>query len=300
MNVGAFGLLRMNAGEPGCARARMIARAISQRFAIVMSEAGEDQQTIAERLEGFQCGSELEARAFRGGRPVLHDDAVGCVKERGPPDRRGRRLSAGTMESSSGRATAAPMPRNMVRRERAFIRSPPHLKWYAIHDSEDNRGKTVVVVRCLAADGAHRGLVVRFEAPAQSVCQHLRGTGTRRTRRAGRERLSSSPPAHSIAVPSGSAPDASICRAAFLGSESPDGIVLFERKPSGSSLRMAGSTGAVGAMFFQLLAQASGGVRRAIGQRRNVRAAAEAAERPGCFRESICRAARETCASDKT
>ena len=66
-------------------------------------------------------------------------------------------VSAGTIASSSGKATVAPMPRSTVRREIAFLvtimsvtslltrdqrRRAAHLKWIAVHDRQ-NRSTTI-------------------------------------------------------------------------------------------------------------------------------------------------------------
>ena len=54
LDVGAFRLLGMHAGEPGGARARMVARAIAQRFAVVVLQPAQHQQSVA---EGFDAAS---------------------------------------------------------------------------------------------------------------------------------------------------------------------------------------------------------------------------------------------------
>ena len=66
----ALGLLGMHAGEPGGARARMVARAIAQRAAVDLRQAAEHHHVLAERLQRLHGGRELEAGAFGRGRPA--------------------------------------------------------------------------------------------------------------------------------------------------------------------------------------------------------------------------------------
>src|SRR5579862_5034552 len=77
--------------------------------------------------------------------------------------------NAGVIESSTGRAMAAPKPCRKVRRARdrlvmnilaILLGSPPHLKWYAIHHPQNQRGKSLVIGCHFAPDLTQRGLVV--------------------------------------------------------------------------------------------------------------------------------------------
>src|SRR5262245_2187650 len=76
--------------------------------------------------------------------------------------------SAGTMLSSSGNATAAPRPRNTVRREMAFfvtyISVAPanrrHTEGRALHDTSNQRRPAIAVGRRVARDLPHRRLIV--------------------------------------------------------------------------------------------------------------------------------------------
>src|ERR1700747_3760690 len=87
----------------------------------------------------------------------------------------------GGIESSRGRATAAPMPRRMARRDRDLLvmnilRRAPLLEWNAVDDTEDDGRETVV--RRMADDLADHGHVVRLEAAAECVGHQLLGHGT--------------------------------------------------------------------------------------------------------------------------
>src|SRR5687767_2009791 len=109
---------------------------------------------------------------------------------------------AGTIASSSGSASVAPRPRRTVRRSRAFFvmnmfdpqalgvrlwalaqsRKPkaltrrlPHPERRTLHDTDDERGEAIVVLRRIAHDCTHRGSVVVLDAASQRVRQHLLG-----------------------------------------------------------------------------------------------------------------------------
>ena len=114
----------MDAGQPRGALARMVARAIAQRAALHLRQAGEHGEVLAERLQRLHRGRELEARAFRGGHPLIQDHADRVIDK--PQADRGLRRhrrtdSAGIMESNSGRAKVVPRPRRNVRRGRDFL-----------------------------------------------------------------------------------------------------------------------------------------------------------------------------------
>ena len=64
VDVGAFGLLRMHAGQPRGARARVVAAAVAERAAVDLRQVAEHQHLVAERLKRLHRGVELEARAF--------------------------------------------------------------------------------------------------------------------------------------------------------------------------------------------------------------------------------------------
>ena len=84
-DVCAFGLLRMHAGEPRCARARVFAVAVAERFPLFLREAADDRQAIAIRRQRRENRRELELRARTLRRPeiegVVHRDAVRHVDE---------------------------------------------------------------------------------------------------------------------------------------------------------------------------------------------------------------------------
>ena len=50
---------------------------------------------------------------------------------------------------------------------------PSHLKWRAVNDGRNQRRQPIIVARRLAHDGAHRRLVVIFQAAAQRIHQQL-------------------------------------------------------------------------------------------------------------------------------
>src|SRR5580700_294473 len=83
---------------------------------------------------------------------------------------------AGVMASSTGRASTAPVPRRKARRgidflEITTIAYPPHLKWRAVDDAENDRRPALVIGGCLTRDPAHDRAVVLLEAAAQGVGQ---------------------------------------------------------------------------------------------------------------------------------
>ena len=75
----------------------MFAGAIEERATAVVGEAGEHEDVVAEGLEGLADAREVcreRDRAScgercRGGHPLVHDDAVGNVEERGSGGRCG-------------------------------------------------------------------------------------------------------------------------------------------------------------------------------------------------------------------
>src|SRR5690242_20045528 len=104
-------------------------------------------------------------------------------------------VCAGTMESSNGRAKDTPIPRRTVRRERCFLvmnialglliqvagnsigrrthilfRSS-HFERRTFHDSENERGKSVVVLGRFALDGANERHVVIVDHAADTISQ---------------------------------------------------------------------------------------------------------------------------------
>ena len=82
VDVRAFGLLGMDAGEPGGARARMVARAIAERAAVDLRQAAEHQSMFSRNgSSGFMVRRELEARALGRRESSAHDDPVRDVDE---------------------------------------------------------------------------------------------------------------------------------------------------------------------------------------------------------------------------
>ena len=71
MDVRAFGLLRMDAGQPGGARARVVAGAIAQRAAAVLHQVAEHQHLVAERLRAASWSEAISkpVPVFAGSQP---------------------------------------------------------------------------------------------------------------------------------------------------------------------------------------------------------------------------------------
>src|SRR5262249_61576116 len=98
-------------------------------------------------------------------------------------------VCAGTMESSSGSASAPPMPRKIVRLFRCFLVMNmlliplhggcvgllgfAHLERRAPHDAENEAGETIAVARGVAANGADHGHVVPLGHAAQTVGEQV-------------------------------------------------------------------------------------------------------------------------------
>src|SRR5262249_33479320 len=91
--------------------------------------------------------------------------------------------NAGIIASSSGRATAVPIPRSIVRRERDFLvtniffsspsslGSSSHFKWRALDDSRHQRPPPSILSRRIALDFSNGGGVVILQPAAQRVGQ---------------------------------------------------------------------------------------------------------------------------------
>src|SRR6185436_6747763 len=118
-------------------------------------------------------------------------------------------VSAGTIASRKGRASATPAPRRNVRRgmcsfliniERPFVASAfrrtssvldrlcAHLKLRALHYTQKYRRKAVVVFRSVAHDGAQLGHVLVLDAAAERVGHHLLGHHPDELRRIAQQR----------------------------------------------------------------------------------------------------------------
>ena len=94
-DVGAFGLLRVHAGEERRRGAHVIAGALAVgRKRRLVRQAGDDEQPVAERRERLEDRRQLEARAVGRRRPLLHLDAVRHVDDRQPARRRRTRPRA--------------------------------------------------------------------------------------------------------------------------------------------------------------------------------------------------------------
>src|SRR5580658_6730687 len=99
-----------------------------------------------------------------------------------------RAVNAGTMLSSSGNASAAPAPRNIARREMAFLKTimlglftslsnlhliigagRAHAERRAPDDPENNGGPAVILRRRIACNLADRRQIGVFDAAAERV-----------------------------------------------------------------------------------------------------------------------------------
>src|SRR5260370_13224501 len=79
-----FGFLGVYAGEPGCARTRVVGWAIAESAAVYLGQSAEHVYSVAERFQWFHGGSKIEPGAFGGGQPVFLDDAVWNINEPKP------------------------------------------------------------------------------------------------------------------------------------------------------------------------------------------------------------------------
>ena len=81
LDVGAFRLLRMNAGQPTGACARVVARSVTERSAAVLHEVAHHQQLLAEWFQRLHGGGEVKASAHFRGEPRFLNDAVRDIDE---------------------------------------------------------------------------------------------------------------------------------------------------------------------------------------------------------------------------
>src|SRR5262245_4126374 len=121
-------------------------------------------------------------------------------------------VSAGTIASSSGSASATPAPLRNVRRGMCiflmnmflFLSSNfllltssfsvfdslcAHLKLRTLHHAEQNRREAVVIFRRVAHDGAERRHVDVFHAAPEGVGHHFLGHHTHELRRVTEQRV---------------------------------------------------------------------------------------------------------------
>ena len=88
-HVGPFGLLRVDAVQPGGRRPRMLAVAVAERLGLPLGQPGEHHHPVTERAERAQRGRELQ-RGLRRRGPRLHRHAVREVDPPEPARRLGR------------------------------------------------------------------------------------------------------------------------------------------------------------------------------------------------------------------
>ena len=120
--VRALGPLRRHAGQPARRTTRRGCCSTS-----ALRQVADDDQRIAERFERLQDRRELEVSALGRRRPLPHDARrAGCRRTRRGAADRGRaaqsRVNAGTIASSNGRRSAAPMPLQHVSFEESILR----------------------------------------------------------------------------------------------------------------------------------------------------------------------------------
>src|SRR5262245_14339875 len=93
-------------------------------------------------------------------------------------------VCAGSIDSNSGKASVTPVPRKNVRRERCFLLMKfisssslsilrSHLKRLALHNTENERRKTIIVACRLPNDVSDGGHVVGRDRAPRSVSQQL-------------------------------------------------------------------------------------------------------------------------------
>src|SRR5256885_15665099 len=80
MDIGAAGLLRMNAGEIGGGGARVIAGAIAMRAGGIEAEAGDNGEVFGNICQWSERCGKREIGADGGRREVWHPHAVGEEK----------------------------------------------------------------------------------------------------------------------------------------------------------------------------------------------------------------------------
>ena len=106
----------MNPGQEVGARPSVVAGAVAQRVAVLRREPGQDQNVVAEGLQGLQDPGELEVGARGRGGPVRLGDAVGHIDEGkaerlAAPARRGEGRGHGVQHGEGHRGPHAPEDR---------------------------------------------------------------------------------------------------------------------------------------------------------------------------------------------
>ena len=170
-HVGAFGPLRMHAGQPGAGAARVIAvRRRSDASRLVLRQAADDDQLIRERRQRRQDRRQLEVAALALRLPVVHAGDVHrhAVRHVDEPQaatglaaasrrRRQRRHHRVEQRQRQRDAQAAqerpPRQRHLGDDHRSRPSCPfvsagsSHLKRRALDDAQDERRREAVVVR---------------------------------------------------------------------------------------------------------------------------------------------------------
>ena len=126
LDVRARGLARVDAGQERAAGARVVARPVAERVAVLVREAGEDHASArGSGSSGFRIRENSKSAPSPFGVQSRQRDAVRHVGEgeRASGDRLRARAKAGVIASSSGSARLAPMPRRSVRRCEVTCRS---------------------------------------------------------------------------------------------------------------------------------------------------------------------------------
>ena len=176
-------------------------------------------------------------------------------------------VCAGTMESSSGKATVTPTPRRNVRRGKMFFRDESHgssscgsglgllhshLKWIALHNALDERRKTIVVLGGIPGDGANRRHVVVLERAAGRVGQQFFGHGADEHVRSAQQRISQT--RRTVELGAVHKLSGGVDRlAAVGGAPGPDQIEVVERESDRIHDFVARRAGWILAMLFHAL-----------------------------------------------
>src|SRR5687768_16806911 len=180
------------------------------------------------------------------------------------------------MESSTGRAIAAPTPRRNVRRGKVLLviimtrkpssilvagpqpplhaarlrgpiapRRSPHCEWCAFHNGDNQRRHPIVVECRLPRDRAHGGIVVILNAATQRIGHQLLGYGPNKIFTVLRH--------HQLRETGGPAELATIRKLAarvdtnarIFVAPLPDAVVILEREPNWIHARVARRTDGV-------------------------------------------------------
>ena len=240
-------------------------------------------------------------------------------------------VRAGTMASSSGSDTAAPMPRSTVRRETALrvryiVGSPataaraaarrgrtggrrrhqrggglvglPHLERHARDDAHEEARKPVVVRGGIADDRPHRRHVARVEQTAEAITEEVLGEGRDEGVGVGQHGAARRLTGPSSGVPSNSCPDGSTAAPLSVLRHTPTALKFSSASPMGSIMLWQAAQAALARCLASRSRTGRGLlVLDVLLERRHVGRAAAAGPRPSALPSRTCRAAPARCAS---